>query len=46
LNPFKIVIESKDYEDTINLAKLQNGMLQLMYPTGDIALDHGVVKNI
>ncbi len=45
-HPSKIVIESRDYEDTINLAKLQNGVLQLMYATGDVIWDNGIVKNI
>ncbi len=44
--PSKIVIESRDYKETINLAKLQNGMLQLFYATGDINWDDGVAKNI
>jgi hypothetical protein len=39
-------MESRDYEDTINLAKLQNGILQLMYATGDVIWDAGIVKNI
>jgi hypothetical protein len=45
-HPSKIVLESRDYEDTINLAKLQNGTLQLMYATGDVIWDDGIVKNI
>ncbi len=44
--PTKIVVESRDHEETIDLAKLQNGMLQLMYATGDINWDDGTVKNI
>jgi hypothetical protein len=44
--PSKIVVESRDYEETIDLAKLQNGMLQLFYATGDINWDDGVAKNI
>jgi hypothetical protein len=44
--PPKIVVELRDYEETINLAKLQNRMLQLFYVTGDINWDDGVVKNI
>jgi hypothetical protein len=44
--PTKIVVESKDHEGTINLAKLQNGMLQLMYVTGDVNWDDRTVKNI
>jgi hypothetical protein len=42
-HPSKIVVESRDYEDTIDLAKLQNGMLQLMYATGDVIWDDGIV---
>jgi hypothetical protein len=42
----KIVVESRDHEETIDLAKLQNGMLQLMYATGDINWDEGTAKNI
>jgi hypothetical protein len=44
--PSKTVVESRDYKETIDLAKLQNGMLQLFYATGDINWDDGVVKNI
>ena len=45
-HPTKIVVESRDHEETINLAKLQNGMLQLMYATGDVSWDNGTVTNI
>ena len=44
--PTKIVVESRDHEETIDLAKLQTGMLQLMYATGDINWDNGSVQNI
>ncbi len=44
--PSKIVVELRDYKETIDLAKLQNGMLQLFYVTGNINWDDGVVKNI
>jgi hypothetical protein len=44
--PTKIVVESRDHEETIDLAKLTNGMLQLMYATGDVNWDDGTVKNI
>ena len=44
--PTKIVVESRDHEETVDLAKLQNGMLQLMYATGDVNWDDGTVKNI
>ena len=46
LQPSKIVIESRDHEETINLAKLQTAMLQLFYVTGDINWDDGVVKTL
>jgi hypothetical protein len=42
----KMVFESRDYKDTIDLTKLQNGMLQLMYATGDVIWNDGIVKNI
>ena len=45
-HPAKIVVESRDHEDSVNLAKLQNGILQLMYATGKIIWDDGIVKNI
>jgi len=44
--PTKIVVESRDHEETIDLAKLQTGMLQLMYATGDINWEDDSVKNI
>ncbi|KAL3803022.1 hypothetical protein ACHAW5_005300 [Stephanodiscus triporus] len=45
--PTKIVVESRDHEETIDLAKLQNGMLQLIFATGDINWDEdGTVKNV
>ena len=44
--PTKIVVESRDHEETIDLAKLQTGMLQLMYATGDINWDDGSVQNV
>jgi hypothetical protein len=46
LHPSKIVVKSRDYKDTIDLAKLQNGMLQLMYATGDVTRDDGIVNDI
>ena len=42
----KIVVQSRDYEETIDLAKLQNKMLQLFYAAGDINWDDSVAKNI
>ena len=44
--PTKIVVESRDHEETIDLAKLQTGMLQQMYATGDINWEDDSVKNI
>ena len=44
--PSKIVIKSRDHEESVDLAKLQHSMLQLMYATGDINWDDGTVKNI
>jgi hypothetical protein len=45
-HPAKIVVESRDHEDSVDLAKLQNRMLQLMYAMGEIIWDDGIVKNI
>jgi hypothetical protein len=39
-------VESWDYKETINLAKLQTSMLQLMYAHGKINWDDGTIKNI
>jgi hypothetical protein len=44
--PTNIFVESRDHEETIDLAKLQNRMLQLMYATGNVNWDDGTVKNI
>ena len=44
--PTKIVVESRDHEETIDLGKLQTGMLRLMYATGEINWEVGSVKNI
>ena len=44
--PLKIVVKLRDYKETIDLATLQNGMLQLFYATGDTNWDADVVKNI
>ena len=46
LNPSNLAVESRDYEDTIDLAKLRIGMLQLMYAMDDVTWDNCVVKNI
>jgi hypothetical protein len=44
--PAKIVVKSRDHKESVNLAKLQNAMLQLMYASGKINCDYGVAKNI
>jgi hypothetical protein len=43
--PAKIVVESRDHEESVNLAKLQNRMLQLMYASGKITWEDGIAKN-
>ena len=45
-HPSKIIVESRDHEETIDLAKLQTAMLQLFYATGEINWDDGSAKNI
>ncbi len=42
----KIVVESRDHEESVDLAKLQISMLQLMYAGGDIDWEEGTVKNV
>jgi hypothetical protein len=44
--PSTIIVESRDHKESISLAKLQNGMLQLMYASSEINWDNGVTKNI
>ena len=44
--PAKIVVKSRDHKESVNLAKLQNGMLQRMYASGKVNWDNGVAKNI
>jgi hypothetical protein len=44
--PAKIVVEFRDHKEFVNLAKLQNGMLQRMYASGKVNWDNGVAKNI
>jgi hypothetical protein len=45
--PSKIIVKSRDHKESVNLAKLQNGMLQLMYASGEInCRDNGIAKNI
>ena len=46
LQTSKIVVESRDHKETINLAKLQTAILQLFYTTVDINWDDGVVENV
>ncbi len=42
----KIVVESRDHEDTLNAAKLQTSMVCLMYSGGNINWEEGMVKDI
>jgi hypothetical protein len=42
----KIVIESREHEESIDLAKLQVSMLKLMYASKEIDWDECTVKNI
>jgi hypothetical protein len=42
----KIVVESRNHEESVDLAKLQISMLQLMYAGGDIDWEEGTVKNV
>jgi hypothetical protein len=42
----KIVVESRDHEESVDLAKLQISMLQLMYAGGEIDWEEGTVKNV
>ena len=42
----KIVVESREYEESVNLAKLQTSMLKLFYVNGKIDWDEGTVKNV
>jgi hypothetical protein len=42
----KIVVESRKYEESVNLAKLQTSMLKLFYVNGKIDWDEGTVKNV
>jgi hypothetical protein len=39
-------LSSPDHKESVNLAKLQNGMLQLMYATDNVNWDDSSVKNI
>jgi hypothetical protein len=42
----KIVVESREHKESVNLAKLQTSMLRLMYASGETDWDKGTVKNI
>ncbi len=42
----KIVVESREHEESIDLAKLQISMLKLMHASGEIDWDKCTVKNI
>jgi hypothetical protein len=42
----KIVIESREHKESVNLAKLQISMVKLMYASGKIDWDKCTVKNI
>jgi hypothetical protein len=43
--PSKIIVESRDHEESVDLAKLQNGMLQLMYASSEINWNDGIAKS-
>ncbi len=45
-HPSKIIVESRDHEETTGLAKLQTAMLQLFYMMGEINWDDGIARNI
>ena len=42
----KIVVESREHEESVDLAKLQTSMLKLFYVSCDIDWDEGTVKNV
>ena len=44
--PPKIIVESRDHQESVDLAKLQTSMLKLMYVSGDINWDEATIKNI
>jgi hypothetical protein len=44
--PSKIVVESWDHEETVDLAKPQMSMLQLMYAEGEIDWDDGTIRSV
>ena len=41
----KIVVESREYEESVDLAKLQTSMLKLFYVNGKNNWDEGTIKN-
>jgi len=44
--PPKIIVEFRDHQESVDLAKLQTSMLKLMYVSGDIDWDEATIKNI
>jgi hypothetical protein len=44
--PPKIIVESRDHQESVDLAKLQTSMLKLMYVSGNIDWDEATIKNI
>jgi hypothetical protein len=42
----KIVVESRDHEETVDAAKLQTSMVRLMYATTVLDCDEGTVKDV
>ncbi len=42
----KIVVKSREHEDSVDLAKLHNNMLTLFYVNGEIDWEEGTVKNL
>ena len=44
--PPKTIVESRDHQESVDLAKLQTSMLKLMYVSGDIDWDEATIKNI
>jgi hypothetical protein len=44
--PPKIIVKSRDHQESVDLAKLQTSMLKLMSVSGDIDWDEATIKNI
>jgi hypothetical protein len=43
----KIIVESCNHEETVDAAKLQNSMVQLMYvATNNVDWEDGTIKNV